>query len=240
MNSTKRCTKCQEEKPATLEFFSKHSGRKDGLNYCCKECCKKRGKKYKEDNKEKISQYNKEWNEKHRKEYSKKYREENLEKCLQQEAESRERRREQGYFKKYHEDNREERLKKQREHYRKNKESILEHKKEYKRNKYQTDPMYRMKVNLRGRFNRALKRNSKSSSVLTLIGCSIEELKEHLEQQFTEGMTWENYGKWHIDHIKPCASFDLSIPEQQQECFHYSNLQPLWGIDNIRKSDKIL
>lgn len=61
-----------------------------------------------------------------------------------------------------------------------------------------------------------------------------------LEQQFTEGMTWENYGEWHVDHIRPCVSFDLSIPEQQQECFHYTNLQPLWAKDNLQKSDKIL
>jgi hypothetical protein len=240
MNSTKRCTKCQEEKPATLEFFSKHSGQKDGLNYCCKLCGNKRGKKYRENNKEKIAENNRRWNEKNRKEYSKQYRKDNLEKCLKREAESCERRREQGYFKKYHEDNKEKRNKQIREHYQKNKEAILAHKKEYKRNKYRTDPAYRVKVNLRGRFNRALKRNTKSASVLTLIGCSIQELQAYLGEKFTDGMTWENYGEWHIDHIKPCASFDLSDPKQQQECFHYTNLQPLWAEDNLKKGDKTL
>ena len=71
------------------------------------------------------------------------------------------------------------------------------------------------------------------------IGCSIAELRSHLEKLFTTGMTWDNYGHngWHIDHKRPCASFDLSQPEQQRTCFHFSNLQPLWEADNIRKSD---
>lgn len=73
---------------------------------------------------------------------------------------------------------------------------------------------------------------------MELIGCSVEKLMEHLEKQFTEGMTWGNYGRWHVDHIKPCAMFDFSKPEHQQECFHYSNLQPLWAKDNLKKSDK--
>ena len=79
-------------------------------------------------------------------------------------------------------------------------------------------------------------KNKKSS--FDFIGCSIDELKEHLSSQFTEGMSWENYGEWHIDHIKPCASFDLSILEEQQKCFHYSNLKPLWALDNLKKGAK--
>ena len=63
------------------------------------------------------------------------------------------------------------------------------------------------------------------------------ELKAYLELQFTDGMTWENRGNWHIDHIRPCASFDLTDPEQQKQCFHYTNLQPLWAADNLAKSD---
>ena len=73
-----------------------------------------------------------------------------------------------------------------------------------------------------------------------MIGCTIERLRNHLEAQFTDGMSWENYGKngWHVDHIRPCASFDLTDPEQQRQCFHYTNLQPLWATDNMRKSAK--
>ena len=74
---------------------------------------------------------------------------------------------------------------------------------------------------------------------MDLVGCSIPELRKRLTQQFLPGMTWDNYGKWHIDHIRPCASFDLTDPEQQKQCFHYSNLQPLWAADNLRKGASI-
>jgi hypothetical protein len=73
---------------------------------------------------------------------------------------------------------------------------------------------------------------------MELLGCSISDFRKYLEKQFSEGMTWDNHGfnGWHIDHIKPCASFDLTIPEEQQKCFHYSNMQPLWAQDNLSKS----
>lgn len=68
-----------------------------------------------------------------------------------------------------------------------------------------------------------------------LLGCTYEQLLAHLESQFSDGMNWENYGEWHIDHIRPCASFDLLDPEEQRKCFHYTNLQPLWALDNLLK-----
>lgn len=77
---------------------------------------------------------------------------------------------------------------------------------------------------------------------MRLLGCSIADLCQHLEKQFREGMTWDNYCRfgWHVDHIKPCASFDLLDPAQQRACFHYTNLQPLWHWENAAKSDKII
>jgi hypothetical protein len=108
----------------------------------------------------------------------------------------------------------------------------------YLQNKMKSDINYRLSSKLRIRLIKALKNNWKSGHTLKLLGCSIEELKQHLEEQFVEGMTWKNYGKWHIDHIRPCASFDLSKPEEQAKCFNYTNLQPLWAKDNISKSDK--
>ena len=80
----------------------------------------------------------------------------------------------------------------------------------------------------------------KSAKAITLIGCSFPELRQYLEKQFKEGMSWGNYGinGWHIDHLRPCASFDLSKPEEQQKCFHYTNLQPMWASENFSKSDK--
>jgi hypothetical protein len=92
--------------------------------------------------------------------------------------------------------------------------------------------------NLRSRLSHALKRNSKIKHTLEYIGCTLEELKNHLESRFIDGMNWDNYGKWHIDHIRPCARFDLSNPEEQHKCFHFSNLQPLWEKDNLIKGDK--
>lgn len=124
----------------------------------------------------------------------------------------------------------------QRELEKLNRNKINARKRERAKERRQTDVNYKIKTNLRGRIYKAVKQNIKSESTMILIGCSIEELKIYLSAMFTEGMNWNNYGKWHIDHIKPCAAFDLSDPIQQKECFHYSNLQPMWAIENIRKS----
>lgn len=91
---------------------------------------------------------------------------------------------------------------------------------------------------LRNRINLSLKGLEKSDSTKKLLGCTAQFLKEHLESKFTKGMTWKNRGihGWHIDHIKPCSSFDLSNSEQQRACFHYTNLQPLWATREIAMS----
>jgi len=79
-------------------------------------------------------------------------------------------------------------------------------------------------------------KGTKSASSLELLGCSYEELKKHLETQFRDGMTWENYGNfWHVDHIRPCCAFDLTNSEQQKECFNFKNLRPLLAIENMQK-----
>ena len=82
-------------------------------------------------------------------------------------------------------------------------------------------------------------RGGKSAKTLELLGCTVEQLQTFLEAEFTDGMTWENYGEWHIDHIRPCASFNLEDPEEQKKCFHWTNLQPLWAKDNLAKSDRL-
>ena len=83
-----------------------------------------------------------------------------------------------------------------------------------------------------------MKGNEKAYKTIELLGCSIPEFKEYLEKLFKDGMNWDNYGYygWHVDHILPCAYFDLSDPKQQRLCFHYTNLQPLWSKDNYKKS----
>jgi len=93
---------------------------------------------------------------------------------------------------------------------------------------------------LRGRVSKALKYFNKRDKKHTFeyIGCDLEFLKKYIENKFIEGMNWENQGKWHIDHIRPCASFNLNIEEERHKCFHYTNLQPLWEADNLSKSDK--
>lgn len=112
-------------------------------------------------------------------------------------------------------------------------------KNEYFKNKYNSDLNFRIKTNIRNRIRMALKRNTKSATTNELIGCEICFLKTHLEKLFTDGMSWDNYGQWEVDHIIPCASFDFTIHEHQKKCFHYSNLQPLWKEDNMIKSNKI-
>lgn len=99
-----------------------------------------------------------------------------------------------------------------------------------------TDPAYKVLHNLRRRIRQAIFRGDKSDETINLIGCSVDQLMGQIEIQFQEGMTWENYGEWHIDHKRPCASFDLTDAAEQRECFSYKNLQPLWDIDNRRKS----
>jgi len=101
----------------------------------------------------------------------------------------------------------------------------------------QTDIHYMVRQKVSGRIRKALKNGygDKSKSCLKYIGCSIPQLRKHLEQQFQDGMTWDNHGDWHIDHIKPCAAFDLTNEDEQRQCFHYSNLQPLWAKENMTK-----
>lgn len=106
---------------------------------------------------------------------------------------------------------------------------------EYYEERLATDSLFRLKHHLRVRLRNALHGRSKSARTMELVGCSIEELRAHLEQQFINNMTWENYGQWHVDHRVPCAAWDLSDPEQQRACFHWSNLQPMWGTENSSK-----
>ena len=112
-----------------------------------------------------------------------------------------------------------------------------------------TDHCFKLKQNLRSRLINAMNRGLKTTTSKTLLGCSFEKLKSHLESQFEPWMTWDNYGKggrtydddwWAIDHIKPCAKFDFNNVEDQKKCFHFSNLQPLHWCDNAEKGDEWL
>jgi hypothetical protein len=110
-------------------------------------------------------------------------------------------------------------------------------KKEYDRKK-DTDPQYIIGKRLRTRIYLLLKDKRKSAATMELLGCTLEFFINYIESQFQEGMSFDNYGKdgWVLDHDRPCASFDLTDPEQQKQCFHYTNIKPLWAIDNMKKS----
>jgi hypothetical protein len=109
---------------------------------------------------------------------------------------------------------------------------------DYKRNREYKDLSYKLRNRLRTRLFIAIRNNQKAGSAVKDLGCSIDELKLYLENQFEPGMTWDNYGEWHIDHIIPLSHFDLTDREQFLKACHYTNLQPLWGLDNISKGNK--
>ena len=205
----KKCGSCKEVKPMTLEYFGKALSNKDGFKNTCKECRKQKEYNNKIEYIHKISKIYYKENRIEIEKKTKLYRLKNIVKI-------------QNYKKEYYETN---------------KIYIKENVRKNAMNRRHIDIDYKLLCYYRTRIYKALKGKDKSKTTKELIGCSIEELKKYLENQFVEGMTWENYGEWHVDHIKPCASFNFSNEYEQKECFNYTNLQPLWAIDNLRKSD---
>lgn len=127
-------------------------------------------------------------------------------------------------------------------YYEANKDKIRVQQNNYSKNRLKTDIQYKLSHNLRSRLCCAIDNNQKTGSAIKDLGCTIDELKTYLESKFLPGMTWENWtiDGWHIDHIKPLASFDLTNKQQFLEACHYTNLQPMWAKDNLIKSDKII
>jgi Prasinovirus endonuclease VII len=111
----------------------------------------------------------------------------------------------------------------------------------YRAKQFKTNLQLRLRRYIAARIWRVLKGSKKSASTERLIGTTISNLMNHLSTQFRDGMNWQNQGVngWHIDHIIPCSSFDLTDPEQQRRCFHYTNLQPLWWHENLAKGKKL-
>ena len=208
-------------------------------------------KKWRLKNKEKIAKYNKQYNLNNRNHYKKYYlinkeskikynkeyylnNKENLLKCQKQyRLNNKESLKE--YFKKYRSNNKENIQKYNKKYNLKNKKSILKVKLSWEREQAKNNPSFKLKKNLRRRLYGLLKGTNKSASTMELIGCSIDKLWNHLESKFESWMTKENYGLWHVDHKIACAKFDLTCPEQQRICFHYTNLQPMEAIENMRK-----
>lgn len=123
-----------------------------------------------------------------------------------------------------------------RKYKRENREKVNRYMRGYNKTKRQEDPFYRACMNIRARAKEIVKDPKLRSRT---IGCTGQELKTHLEKQFKEGMTWENYGEWHIDHIYPLSVAFAQGPESFKKACHYTNLQPLWAADNIRKSNRV-
>jgi hypothetical protein len=132
----------------------------------------------------------------------------------------------------------------QRRYHAKHKRRVLDKLKVYIAKRCATDPAFKLKRAIRSQLNKAINRKQISFRSREILGCDFPELKTHLEGLFVTGMTWDNWGNgggfWNIDHKRPISSFDLTDPDQVKACFHFSNLQPLWWIDNMRKSNKIL
>lgn len=210
----KICTKCKDEKDFNL--FSNNKNYKDGKDNICKKC----HKEYDQLNRDKQLKYHKEKrkNELDKfKAYDKEYNLKNKERYKQEYILNKE---------KYQ----------QRNKIYNSKPEVKERKNQKIRERRKNDPLFKIKENLRIRLYKSIKLN-KSVSALTLIGCSIPKLKQYLESLFLPEMSWENHGIiWEIDHIIPCSSFDLTILKEQQKCFHYSNLQPLFKTTKIAES----
>lgn len=115
-----------------------------------------------------------------------------------------------------------------------------QNRKAYIKNKIATDPVYKLKKALRTRLYLAIRGRYRSGIAIRNLGCSIPDFLNYFETLFQPGMSWENHGKWHIDHIRPLTSFDLSNQEEITKSCHYTNLQPLWEHDNLSKGNRTL
>lgn len=126
----------------------------------------------------------------------------------------------------------------QRKYYAVNESKLVAYEREYRR----TNINRNVSCRLRGALRKCLTNGKKTARTEQLLGCSFAELVIHLERQFVPPMNWAAFlrGEIHIDHIIPCSRFDFSKPEQQRDCFHYSNLQPLWAVDNLRKGKRLV
>lgn len=236
---SKCCGRCKTYKLLTV--FGNCPRAWDKLRPTCKECLKE----INVENKDKRTEYNKQYWEKtkdQQKERHRKWVSENQEHVKEK-------------MKEWLENNKEHKKQKDSEYRIANWDKKKEQSREWKRKDYQdlkTNPErqeefieYKIKTNTSRRIREILGQ-SKSNRCLDYVGCSLEHLKKHIEEQFVEGMSWENYGEdkngnrvnaWHIDHTIPCKAFNLSDETEVKACFNHRNLRPLWATDNIVKSD---
>jgi hypothetical protein len=224
---TKKCSKCGLIKEVC--FFSKNSKTKDKLHYSCKECDKEKYlknreynlvkmKEYKKNNPEKIREYYLENQEKYRK-----YRKSKKEITK-------------SYMKNYYVNN----LDKRKEYLEKNKKIISVKRNISEKKRRDNDLLFKLKIYVRNRIWFYLKKTNvnRKNTTFGLVGCTPQELKIYLEEQFTNKMSWDSQGEWHIDHKIPLCS--TKTEEELYKLCHFTNLQPMWAIENIKKRSKIL
>lgn len=192
---------------------------------------KEKKRKYYLENKEKYKKWRKKWhdnpeNESYKKEKLKEWRENNVEHLKD-------------YSKNKYEENKESISENKKVWRENNKDKINEYRREYQKNRLSKDPLYKLSSSIRNRIGLSFKRNgyTKNSSTYEILGCSFEDFKLYLQYLFKDGMSWENQGEWHLDHIIPVSS--AQTEEEIIKLNHYKNFQPLWAEDNIRKSNKI-
>lgn len=260
--SDRTCIQCKSEKAKKVynsldKDELKRRNRKSYLKH--KEKILANSKKYRKLNKDKFREYAKKWREKNPeklKQVMKEYRARNYKKVREREKQYKIKNRDEilkRVRERYHSDpSINERTKERRRNdplfSQKNKNrrlrSIDKYRKrenEYTKFKRKSDINYKIAHSLRTRFNSAIKRINKTdrkkwTSVISLLGCSIEEFKIIISKKFKKGMTWDNHGEWHIDHIKAVANFDLTKKDEQAKAFNYKNLQPLWAEENFKKN----
>lgn len=212
----KECNKCKIDKD--ISEFYKRSGRGTGLagyTHICKSCTRKTNR-----------EYNKNDGEFDEKEYQKKYREKNKE-ILNE------------YIKKWREDNKESIKIKRGVYYSDKKEKIIEQVGLYQKERMKNDSLYKLTRGIRSLILISFKNQftEKSKRTQEILGCSFEDFKLHLESQFDENMNWENQGSyWHMDHIIPISSAETK--EEVYRLNHYTNFQPLFWLDNLKKGNK--
>jgi len=266
----KKCIKCNIKKELIYFSFRKDTNRyRTNCKECCikksnewrldnKEKLKQYNKQYYLDNKEYFKQYNKEYFKQYRldnkekfKEKQKQYYLDNKEKFKQYRLDNIESIKER--VKKYHLDNKEyfkeynkqyhlDNKEKIKQHYLDNKKKINQQSAYYAFKKRKTNPLFKLSINLRSRIKQAVKSKgwTKKNKTADILGCDFETVKKHLENQFIDGMCWQNHGLygWHIDHITPLAKAETE--EELYKLCHYTNLQPLWAADNLSKGAKEL
>ena len=224
----KMCTLCKKD--IDISLFRKSNNTKDGLQERCKPCKKEIEKGYRNKNKKKIAESNKMF-------YYSKLEENRIRSNINAKKsyiKNKEKYKEKYILNKVI-------YNKRSIKYRKNNiEKVRIYTNKYVKRRKIESPAFKIKYLLRTRMLSAITRGYKKKSTVELLGCEYDYLKSFLENKFREGMSWANHGEWEIDHIKPCASFDLMQEVEQKKCFNYTNLQPLWKADNRKKRDKIL